>query len=171
MLGAGVRLPGGLSLRPARDGDAGFLASLYGSTRDDLRILPDRDQAESLIELQFQAQTSSYGNDFPDAMHFIVELHDDNIGRLILDFSRGTVHVVDISFIRQARGHGYGQILIQAVQAVAQQINAPVSLSVASDRADLALFYAQFGFQLDGQSAPAHARMVWYPDVARRSAS
>lgn len=171
MLGAGVRLPGGLSLRPANDGDAGFLASLYSSTRDDLRILPDRDLAECLIELQFRAQTESYGTDFPEAMHFVVGLHDDRIGRLILDFSRGTVHIVDISFIPAARGHGYGQTLIQAVQSVAQQINTPVSLSVASDRVDLARFYAQFGFQLDGQSAPAHARMVWYPQAARRSAS
>ena len=169
MLGAGVRLPGGLSLRPAKESDAVFFASLYSSTRDDLRTLPDRDLAESLIALQFRAQTESYGSDFPDALHFVVALHDERIGRLILDFSRGTVHIIDISFISAARGHGYGQTLIQAVQAVAARISTPVSLSVACDNAALTRFYGQLGFCADGQSAPAHARMVWYPDTRQRS--
>src|SRR5690554_120328 len=66
MLGNGVSLPNGLSLRATRASDAAFLATLYHSTRDDLQLIDDRDLSETLIEMQQQAQTDGYGESWLD---------------------------------------------------------------------------------------------------------
>ena len=94
-----IDLPGGLTLRAARTFDTVFLGELYASTRADLRSLADPDLSHTLIELQFRAQTEATVAITLTLCHFIVGLHQDRIGRLILDFSAGRVHVVDISLI------------------------------------------------------------------------
>ena len=168
MLGNGVTLPGGLFLRPVREGDAAFLATLYHGTRDDLRLLANRDLTESLIEQQQQAQQQGYGEAFPDAMHFIIGLHQDAIGRLIVDFSRGTVHVVNIALIPTARGQGYGGAVIRAMQMAAEKIHAPVTLSVHHGNDAAWQLYRQLGFAVQ-EHYESHALLCWAPPALMRA--
>lgn len=162
MLGNGVTLPGGLFLRPTRDSDAAFLASLYHSTRDDLRLLGNRDLTEALIDMQYQAQANGYGEAFPDALHFIIGLQQDAIGRLIIDFSRGTVHIVNIALIAAARGKGYAGTIIQAMQMAAEKIHTAVTLSVHHDNPAAMHLYRQLGF-LPVEQHESHSLLRWQP--------
>jgi len=166
MLSPRINLPDNLKLRPVRDDDAGFVESLYRSTRDDLRMLDaEPDAVESLIEMQYQAQTHGYDEQFPNAWHFVVEYLGDRIGRVIMDFGPNEVHVVDIAFIPAARGKGHGAQVLKAMQAAAAKVRAPLTLSVNPLNAAAKRLYLQLGFQVVEIGFMAE-RLAWYPSVA-----
>lgn len=165
MLPGTSNLPDGLSLRPAGPSDQPFIQSLYASTRNDLRLVDgERDFVESLIDMQFQAQSTGYGSQFPNAMYFIVEKLGERIGRVTLDFGTNEVRLVDIAFITAARGKGYGTTVLKAIQHTAAKIRAPVALSVMKTNLAVKRLYLGLGFRTE-ESGPIYERMVWYPNA------
>lgn len=158
-----LNLPNGLYIRPARDSDKPFIASLFESTRDDLLMLDaDPDYIQTIIEQQHQAQTVGYGNDFPNAMYFIVEQHQERIGRIVIDFGKNEIRMVDFCLIPQAQGKGYGKIIIQILQYAAGASKAPLTLSVMRMNERAKLLYFSLGFQVE-ETNEMYDRMVWYP--------
>lgn len=156
-------LPNGLGLRPMRSTDAGFVESLYRTTRNDLRLIDaESGFVDHLIDMQYQAQTQGYGDMFPNAMHMLVEHHGQSIGRVIIDFGHNEIRIVDIAFIPQARGKGHGRELLKGILQAARSARAPVALTV--DRANLTArqLYLSLGFQVQ-ETTPSHEYMLWYP--------
>lgn len=165
MLPGLASLPEGLGMRPAGPADQPFLASLYSSTRDDLRLIDgEKEFVDSIVDMQFRAQGIGYGHQYPNAMYFIVEKQRDRIGKVTLDFGPNAVHVVDIAFIPAARGKGYGKGVLQAIQMAAGMSKAPVVLSVAKDNYPARQLYTQLGFRLE-EAGTMYDRLIWYPDV------
>jgi ribosomal protein S18 acetylase RimI-like enzyme len=157
-------LPNGLGLRPSTASDRPFIESLYASTRNDLRLIDgERDFVEAIVEMQYRAQTSGYGNQYPNAMYFVVEKLGERIGRVTIDFGPDSVHVVDIAFIPEARGKGYGTTVIAAIQQTAAQIKAPVLLSTLKSNLAAQQLYLKMGFQFH-DSSEMHNRLIWYPN-------
>jgi len=127
---ADISLPSGLNLRPQRDADAAFVAKLYNSLRDDLRLaVAEADFIEELIEMQFRAQREGYGQQFPNAMYFIVESHHEQIGRVAVDFGQNEVRMIDLALIPAARNKGHGTAVIRALQMAANKVRTPLTLS------------------------------------------
>lgn len=158
--------PEGLNLRPANTGDSAFIESLYRTTREDLRQLDaDKEIVENLIDMQFDAQTNGYGEQFPNAMHFVVEKLGERIGRVIVDFGSNEVRIVDIAFIPRARGQGYGTAILRMMQQAAAKIMAPLALSVNSFNTEAKNLYLRLGFQVEEYHPPIE-RMIWYPRLA-----
>ncbi|MDT4329290.1 GNAT family N-acetyltransferase [Methylomonas sp. MED-D] len=158
--------PAGLNLRPQRDNDATFLAGLYHSLRDDLRLLDaERDFVEELIEMQFRAQREGYGQQFPNAMYFIIEIHSQAVGRVAVDFGHNEVRLIDLALLPAARNRGHGRAVIRALQQAAGQAHAPLTLVAALDNPGALAFYAKLGFGL-ARTSDSHALLVWYPGGA-----
>lgn len=158
-------LPSGLRLRPQRDADAPFMAALYNSTRDDLRMaIAENDFIEELIEMQFRAQREGYGQQFPNAMYFIVERHNEPIGRVAVDFGPNEVRMIDLALIPPARNKGLGTDVIRALQAAANKARAPLTITVMKDNPRAALLYTSLGFRIE-QQTQSHALMAWYPQA------
>ena len=158
-----IPLPAGLHLRPQRDSDALFLAQLYNSRREDLRLaIADRDFIEELIEMQFRAQREGYGQQFPNALYFIVESHHESIGRAAVDFGQNEVRVIDIALIPAARNKGHGTSVIRALQMAANKARAPLTLTVMLDNPRAVELYAKLGFRVEQQTL-THALLAWYP--------
>lgn len=156
-------LSAGLSIRPVRDSDAPFVASLYRSTRDDLRLVDAEDDfIEELIEMQFRAQTQGYGGQYPNAMYLLIELHGQPIGRAAVDFGHNEVRVVDIAFTPATRGKGYGAGVIRSLQLAAGKNRVPLTLTALLGNARALQFYAGMGFRMEQQTA-THALLAWYP--------
>ena len=108
---------GNLSIRPARDNDKPFIAQLHHTTRDDLRLIDaERNFIETLIEQQHHAQTVGYGQMFPNALYFIIEMQFERIGQIVVDFGINDVRLVDFSLIPAARGKGLGKQIVQILQ-------------------------------------------------------
>ena len=163
MLPGGVRLPAGLSMRPARPSDQGFLENLFNSTRDDLRMIDaETTFIETVIDQQCQAQTVGYGEMYPNALYFIVEMHQERVGRVVVDFGADHVDIVDISFIRPARGKGYVTGVIQALQMAAVKVRAPLYATISLANIALRQTYVGLGFAPESVAGLAE-RLVWFP--------
>jgi ribosomal protein S18 acetylase RimI-like enzyme len=166
---ARLELSLGISLRSARASDAGFLAGLHHSRRDDLRCIDgDRDLIEMLIEDQQRYQTLGYGANFPNAAEFIVEKVGEPIGRVVVDFGPNEVRVLDIGLIRSALGKGCGTSVLRALQAAAAKVPAPLTLSVLWSNPRAKKIYSSLGFTVT-ESRGGVDFMVWYPPASQMS--
>jgi len=155
----------GLRIRPSTSSDQIFLQQLHRSCRNDLlQIDADQEFIESIIALQFEAQGQGYGDQFPNALYFIVEKLNEPIGRVTLNFGETEVHLVDMAFIPAARGRGYGVEVIRALQQAATQSRAPLTLTVLSHNMPAKRLYQKLGFVVESVRLP-HERMIWYPAV------
>lgn len=158
-----LNIPDGLHVRPSTAADKPFLEKLHHSTRQDLQLIDgEQDFIESIVEMQFKAQTQGYGDQYPNAMYFIIEKHHEPIGRATIDFGHNEAHLLDIAFLPQARGHGFGKALIQSFQLAAAQSGLPMSLNVLQSNTGAKLMYLSLGFVVEAISPP-YEEMRWYP--------
>lgn len=156
-------LPQGLSVRPSTHGDSFFLEELYKSTREDLDLLDQEHEfIGALKEQQYLAQAEGYGKQFPNAMYFIIEHHRERVGRTIIDFGHNEIRLVDIILIKKARGQALGQSVIRSFMGCADQVKAPLTLSVLSSNDGAKNLYLKMGFVMD-ELQPPHELMTYYP--------
>lgn len=165
MLPGARTLPDGLALRPAGPADQPFIEALFAATRPHLQLIDgEQEYVQSIVDMQIKAQTMSYGEQFPNAMYFVVEKLNERIGRVSIDFDSNRVHIIDIAFIPTAQGKGYGTSVISAIQQTAARIKAPVTLAVAKDQPQVKQLYLKLGFRVE-DSISMYERMIWFPDA------
>ncbi|MBG0758306.1 GNAT family N-acetyltransferase [Vibrio cidicii] len=161
-------LPDGLHVRPSRPTDKPFIENLHREVRQDLQLIEgEQDFIESIVEMQFRAQTQGYGDQFPNAMYFIIEKHHEPIGKATLDFGSNEVRLIDLAFLPKACGLGFGQAVIQSFQKAAAQVGAPMTLSVLRSNIGAKQLYHRLGFELEA-SKPPYELLIWYPPAIKR---
>lgn len=161
------QLPDGLHVRPATGADQLFLAQLFASTRQDLQLIDQSAAATvELMDLQFRAQTQGYGQQFPNALYFVIEKHHVAIGKVTLDFGSNEIRVVDIALLPQARGQGYAAAVFQSLQLAASKVGTPMTLTVLSSNLPAKQLYARLGFQ-PADLSPPYEQWIWYPPAMR----
>jgi len=161
----GLTLPAGLHVRPSTTSDQTFLNTLYKSTRADLNWVDGEDDfIEYLKESQQDAQLISYEDQFPNAMFFIIEYHQERAGRIILDFDANEIRVVDISLIPQARGKGLGTAVMRSFVHCAEQTKIPLKLCVLTGNLAAKHVYSKLGFIVEEQLPPRDF-MAYYPST------
>ncbi len=153
----------GVTIRPASSADRTFLETLYHGTREDLRLADAEPEfIDNLINIQFNAQQAGYGEMFPNAMYFVVEKLHELIGRITVDFGSNEIRVIDIAFIPQARGKGFGEIVLRAMQKAAAEARAPLTLTVQPTNFFAKRLYHKLGFHIL-RAAPMAEQLIWYP--------
>lgn len=159
-----LNFPGSnISMRPANPNDSIFIEELYRSTRGDLRLADKAPEfIEELIGQQFNFQTIGYGDQYPNALTFIVEHYRECIGRAIVDFGHNVVHLVDIAFIPRARGKGFGKTVLMALQEAAKKICVPMTLVVDQSNTMARNLYLGLGFVVESAQPPTEL-LIWYP--------
>lgn len=155
---------GALRLRPERDGDRDFRFRLFCDSR-----LPEfallRQQVgpavyEQIMHLQFQAQTTSYRAQFPQARFDIIELDGTPSGRIVVDRPGTEVHIVDQAVVPAQRNRGIGTAVMRALMDEAAQAGLPVRLKVASSNDPSMQLYLRLGF-VPIETAPLYIEMEW----------
>lgn len=163
MLTSSSAMPAGISLRPATVGDQPFLATLYRSARPDLQFIDGEPEfVEIVIAQQYAAHAQGTGEEYPNAMHFVIEKTQTAVGALVVDFGHNEVRVIYIAFIAVARGFGYGKAVLRGVQQAASQVQCPVVVVVWHNNPGAKRIYLELGFQVEESELMAD-RMVWYP--------
>ncbi|WP_434632138.1 GNAT family N-acetyltransferase [Chromobacterium sp. CV08] len=155
----------GLSLRPARPADAPCIERIYRSARPDLQLIDgDAERIDSVQRQQQRVLELGTGQNFPNAMHFIVERAGAAVGAVMVDFGHNEVRIIFLAMLPEARGRGYGKAVLQGLQQAAQQVGAPLAAVVWHDNAEARRLYRELGFVPEEAGAVAD-KLVWYPSA------
>lgn len=153
----------GLAMRPSRASDGPFLQKLYHSARADLQWIDgEQEKVEEVIAQQFQVQERGMDQQFPGALHYVVEKLGTPIGALSADFGANEIRVLYLALIPAARGQGFGRAMLHSVQQAATQVCCPVATVVWARNPHARQHYLALGFRVEEQT-PAAQRLVWYP--------
>ncbi|MDR7089975.1 MULTISPECIES: GNAT family N-acetyltransferase [Cellvibrio] len=156
-----ISLPLGLHLRELQPQDQAFAETLFFSTRVFLYQMPlPKAQVDLLIKQQFILQQASYGASFPLAETFIIHLFAEPIGKLILNNTSDSLHLIDIAFLPSMRSRGYGSSILRALKHLADQARRPVRLAVDQQNTRAKKLYLNLGFALS-ESSTTHDILLW----------
>jgi ribosomal protein S18 acetylase RimI-like enzyme len=153
---------GTLHLRPERPGDRDFRFDLFCKSR-----LPEWDLVQldpgvrhQLMAMQFEAQTTSYAAQFPNARFDIIELEGKPIGRIVVDRPGDTIYIVDQAIVPEFRSRGAGSAIMRALMDEAAAAGLPVRLTAADSNDPSLRLYLRLGFrQLD--QAVMYMELEW----------
>src|SRR5258708_16827353 len=139
-----------LAVRPALPQDEIYLYELYVAVRGPqfAQAPITAEQRENLLRMQFQAQLSSYTQQFPNSCYHLVLLDGKPVGRLWVAPSDGAFHLVDIAIHPDVQSKGLGAVLIQRLQQEAQQAKLPIRSTVDRFNPGSLPFNHRLGFSL-----------------------
>ncbi len=154
-------LPAEFCLHFVHKNDDAFLFALFCSARPELSLLPlPPKQLELLLQQQYRLQQASYTAQYPFAMSLVIEYQTVNIGKIVINKSDASVHIVDFVVASQYRGCGYGSVILESIKAYAHRIGATVSLSVDRQNVRARQLYQRLGF-LPYEVSETHEWMLW----------
>jgi GNAT superfamily N-acetyltransferase len=121
-----------IHLRPITPEDESFLAHLYASTRtaELARTNWSEEQKAMFCRMQFNAQTTDYQRNYPDASLDVIERNGVAAGRLLVLRTDEKIHVIDIALLPEHRGAGIGTKFLKELQAEAKAAGKPLSIHV-----------------------------------------
>ncbi len=137
------------ALRPAQEDDLPFLYRVYASTRQEELALVDWDEAQKewFLHMQFDLQTRSYAQAFPEADCQVILRDGQPIGRLMVDRMPDQILLVDIALLPEHRSAGIGTALVKTVLNEAASAGKPVVLHVEKFNRARSL-YERLGFSI-----------------------
>lgn len=153
-----------IRIRPACPSDSDNLNTLFHQTRNFIYEYVDAEYEykRAIVEQQEEFRMRGYGNQFPNALDFVIERLGSFVGRAIIDFGNDFIHLVDISFLKEAQGLGLGESVIKGIQMAASSTGAPLTLNVALDNLPANALYTKLGFVVRSRG-DVFQRMVWHP--------
>lgn len=137
----------GLTFRRIADADLPFLARVYASIRaEELASTDWSDQDKAaFLDHQFQAQHAHYQRYYPNA-DWLVTMHEGrDIGRLYIERWPSQHRIIDIAFLPEHRGKGYGEALLRDLLDEASAVGKDVSIHVEKFNPAMRL-YRRLGF-------------------------
>lgn len=137
------------TLRLETDADRDFLRRLYGSLRaEEMAMVQDWDEGKksAFIDQQFDAQSAYYHGHYKGAEFFLVEAEGQPVGRFYLHHRAAEIRLMDISFLPEHRGKGYGSELLRDLLARAAREGKSVTIHVEKYNPALNL-YGRLGFK------------------------
>lgn len=139
--------------RPEEAGDDAFLCDLYATTRErELSVIPWPEQEKrTFCEAQSRTQRRAYRGQFPDADFDVILVDGCPAGRLAVDRSGETIHVIDVALLPEHRGRGAGTSLLRELVDEAASDGRSVSLCVERTNPARRL-YERLGFRPVGET-------------------
>lgn len=148
-------------LRPATPDDILFEQELYATTREDLQMLPlEPAMTDLVIRQQFDAQTASWEQSFPEAERSIILVGTEAIGRVIVRRGDEEIHLVDIALVPEHRRKGIGSRILRDLIKEGSRREVSVRLNVRAINPARRL-YRRLGFRETGEPEGGYVEMVW----------
>jgi ribosomal protein S18 acetylase RimI-like enzyme len=153
----------GLSFRQVSETDRPFLFRLYASTRaEELAAVPwPQEQKLSFLQMQAHAQHTDYRRNYADADWLVIVRAGEDIGRLYLHRRKRAHHIIDIAFLPEHRGKGYGGALTADLLDEAAAAGMPMDIHVEKYNPAMRL-YRRLGFTT-AEDQGVYDLMRWTP--------
>lgn len=150
-----------ITLRPVQSSDEELLRELYHSTREaELAQVPwSTEQKHAFVQMQWQAQKRHYASEYPRAAHVVICREGIPVGRLYLDRSGDSFHILDITLLPEQRNQGTGAFLLGRIMEEARAAGKPVTVFVETYNPSLR-FFQRLGFTPADQKG-FHFLMKW----------
>ena len=157
----------GLTFRHATEADVPFLFRVYATTRaQELAMTPWSDeQKAAFIDAQARAQHADYHRNFADADWLVIARGLEDIGRLYLQRRKQVHHIVDIAFLPEHCGKGYGGVLLPDLLDEAAAAGKPMEIHVEKFNPAMRL-YRRLGF-VTAEEEGIYDLMRWTPAPQR----
>lgn len=143
------------TLRPAVEGDRGFLYRVYASTRSEEVACtgwPETEQ-QDFLRMQFEAQHRHYHAHCPDAAYAIVSCDGQDCGRWYVHRGADELRVMDVALLPEWRGRGIGAALFAALIDESEQCGVPLGLYVEHEN-PIRPWYDRLGFKAVEHAGP-----------------
>ncbi len=141
----------GLTFRRIADADLPFLARVYASTRaEELATVSgwSDEQKAAFVDMQFRAQHAHYRKYYPEAEWLVMSHAGEDVGRLYIARWPSQHRLIDITFLPEHRGQGFGEALLRDLMEEAAAVNKAVSIHVEKFNPAMRL-YRRLGFTVD----------------------
>ena len=119
-------------------------------------------QREHLLRMQFQAQLSSYTQQFPNSCYHLVLLDSKPVGRLWVAPAGDAFLLVDIAIHPNLQSKGLGTALVQRLQQEAQTAKLPIRSTIDRFNPGSLRFHQRLGFQIVREDQMQYY-MEWRP--------
>lgn len=153
------------TLRPVEAGDDAFLFRVYAGARAE-ELAPigwDQTTTEAFLRGQFELQDRAYRQTNPLASFALVLIDGAPIGRLYVDRSGTSIHVIDISLLPEHRGRGIGTALLRDLLEEGRRSGRSVTIDALQTGRALSL-YQRLGFAVTRED-DVYATLEWRPTV------
>lgn len=136
-----------LVFRAATEADVPFLFRVFASTRaEELALTPWSDaEKAAFVDMQARAQHTDYRRNYADADWLVIERGGEGIGRLYLQRRERVHSIIDIAFLSEHRGKGYGGALLADLLEEAAAAGKPIEIYVEKYNPAMRL-YRRLGF-------------------------
>ena len=136
-----------ISLQPFKQSHLPFLEKLYYSTREEelSRTNWSEQQKQQFALMQFLAQKTGYEKKFPNGLEQIIYFKKIPIGRLYINETENSIHIIDISLLPQYQNKGIGTFLLHQLINTARRSHRSITLQVIKTNHAKNL-YARAGF-------------------------
>ena len=153
---------GPLRLRPEEEADGPFRFRLFCDSRlpEWDRVVLDPPVRERIMRMQFEAQTATYAERFPQARFDIIELAGEPVGRIVVNRPGPFIHIVDHAIVPSLRNRGLGTAIMRALMDEAAAAGLPVRLKVADANDPSLKLYRRLGFT-PIEEAPFYIELEW----------
>ena len=136
-------------LRATVDGDDAFLYDVFCTTwESEVAALPNPKLAQHVLRIQHIAQERRFRSRYPDHEQFIVLEGGEPAGRLYVDRTDETLHVVDLTLLPRFQSRGIGTTVFGDLQKVATEDALTVTLRVPRRNLRATELYTRVGFRL-----------------------
>jgi ribosomal protein S18 acetylase RimI-like enzyme len=153
----------GLTFRRITDADLPFLARVYASTRmEELAATSMTDAHKAtFLSLQFQGQHAHYQKYYPKADWLVTMRAGEDIGRLYIERWPSQHRIIDIAFLPEHCGKGFGEALLRDLIDEAAAAAKDVSIHVEKYNPAMRL-YRRLGFVTE-EDKGVYDLMRWSP--------
>ena len=140
----------GLAFRRITDADLAFLARVYAATRaEELAATSlSEDVKAAFLDDQFQLQHAHYQKYYPNADWLVTTHGADDIGRLYIERWPTQHRIIDIAFLPEHRGKGFGEALLRDLLDEAGACGKAVTIHVEKFNPAMRL-YRRLGFSIE----------------------
>jgi ribosomal protein S18 acetylase RimI-like enzyme len=154
----------GLSFRRITDADLPFLARVYASTRaEEMAAVTSMTEAQkaAFLAAQFHLQHAHYQKYYPEADWLVTARDGQDIGRLYIERWPSQHRIIDIAFLPEHRGRGFGEPLLRDLMDEAAAVAKDVSIHVEKHNPAMRL-YRRLGFVTE-EDKGVYDLMRWTP--------